>query len=319
MTTPACLLTPPIRRPVDGPAVLIAMVLCFIWGLQQVAIKAAGLEVSPMMQVSIRSGIAAVLVLLWNHFVQKESWNPAVKPWHGFLTGLGFTGEFLFVAEGLRFTSASHMAVLLYTAPLFAAMILALKLPEERLSKIQWTGVACAFVGIVTAFGAPAMVDGGGEGLPSTWVLGDILGLLAGLSWGLTTVAIRTTTMNHAVSSQMLFWQLAVAFAILFPLGILTGENKFEPQWIGWSSMIFQTLVVSFGSYLVWCGMLRKYLAARLGVLVFITPLFGVALGVALLGETIDIWFVLGAVLVVIGLVTVQGSGVIRSLFKKIA
>ena len=138
----------PIRRPIDGPAVLTAMVLCFIWGLQQVAIKAAGLEVSPMMQVSIRSGAAALLVLLWNRFVSREAWAPEVKPLHAFLTGLGFTGEFLFVAEGLRFTSASHMAVLLYTAPLFSAVILALKLPEERLSLRQWAGVTTAFLGM---------------------------------------------------------------------------------------------------------------------------------------------------------------------------
>ena len=155
------------------------------------------------------------------------------------------------------------------------------------------------------------------SGLPEEWILGDVLGLLGGLSWGLTTVAIRTTTMNHAVSSQMLFWQLAVAFAILFPLGLLTGENKFEPELIGWSSLIFQTLIVSFGSYLVWCGMLRKYLAARLGVLAFMTPLFGVAMGVVLLGESIDVWFVIGAVLVLLGLVTVQGSGVLKSAVKR--
>ena len=316
MPTPS-IPTAPIRRPVDGAAVLTAVVLCFIWGLQQVAIKAAGLEVTPMMQVSIRSGVAAALVLLWNRYVLKETWNTVVKPFHGFLTGLGFTGEFLFVAEGLRFTSASHMAVLLYTAPLFAAVILAVKLPEERLSKVQWAGVACAFIGIVTAFGVPALMNSADSGLPEEWILGDVLGLLGGLSWGLTTVAIRTTTMNHAVSSQMLFWQLAVAFAILFPLGLLTGENKFEPELIGWSSLIFQTLIVSFGSYLVWCGMLRKYLAARLGVLAFMTPLFGVAMGVVLLGESIDVWFVIGAVLVLLGLVTVQGSGVLKSAVKR--
>lgn len=103
----------------------------------------------------------------------------------------------------------------------------------------------------------------------------------------------------------------------LFPLGLLTGENKFEPELIGWSSLIFQTLIVSFGSYLVWCGMLRKYLAARLGVLAFMTPLFGVAMDVVLLGESIDVWFVIGAVLVLLGLVTVQGSGVLKSAVKR--
>lgn len=77
----------------------------------------------------------------------------------GFLLALGFAGEFFFVAEGLRFTSAAHMSVLLYTAPLFAAVGLAIKLPEERLSVIQWGGVLLAFLGIGAAFLLPALLS----------------------------------------------------------------------------------------------------------------------------------------------------------------
>ena len=125
------------RRPIDGYALITCLVLCIIWGLQQVAIKAAGSDVSPMLQVSVRSGVAALLLLITAKFVLHEKWNPKLRWRDGFLLALGFAGEFFFVAEGLRFTSAAHMSVLLYTAPLFAAVGLAIKLPEERLSVIQ--------------------------------------------------------------------------------------------------------------------------------------------------------------------------------------
>ena len=75
------------------------------------------------------------------------------------LVGLCFTGEFFFVSEGLRFTSAAHMSVLLYTAPLFSAVGLAVKLPEERLNVIQWTGLLLAFCGILVAFLLPALTE----------------------------------------------------------------------------------------------------------------------------------------------------------------
>jgi hypothetical protein len=43
--------------------------------------------------------------------------------------------------------------------------------------------------------------------------------------------------------------------------------------------------VVSFASYLTWFWLLRRYLATGLSVFSFMTPLFGVAFGVLVLGE----------------------------------
>ena len=197
------------RRPIDGYALITCLVLCIIWGLQQVAIKAAGSDVSPMLQVSVRSGVAALLLLITAKFVLHEKWNPKLRWRDGFLLALGFAGEFFFVAEGLRFTSAAHMSVLLYTAPLFAAVGLAIKLPEERLSVIQWGGVLLAFLGIGAAFLLPALMSHSpaAEG-SELWWWGDILGLCSGISWGFTIIVMRVTTVSEAAPTQMLFWQL---------------------------------------------------------------------------------------------------------------
>lgn len=294
------------RRPIDASAVGICLVLCFIWGMQQVAIKAAAGDISPMLQVSLRSGVAAVLLVITAKFILKDKWNPKLKWIDGFWMGLGFAGEFLFVAEGLRFTSAAHMSVLLYTAPLFAAVGLSWKLPEERLNGMQWIGVLLAFSGIATAFGLPALLAPAAQTTKDLWWLGDLLGLCAGLSWGLTTVVMRTTTANDAAPSQMLFWQLAMGFLILLPFALLTGQNHFVGTTIGWSSLLFQTFIVSFASYLVWCSLIKKYLVARLGILIFLTPIFGVILSVVLLHESVGWPFVLGSLMVLAGIVIVQ-------------
>ena len=304
------------RKPIDLVCFLICMALCFIWGLQQVAIKAAANDVSPMLQVGIRSGISALLLYFWNKFVSKETWSKTVRLRDALLVGLGFTGEFLFVAEGLRFTSASHMSVLLYTAPLFAAIGLSIRLPEERLSVLQWLGLVLAFFGIALAFLEPALLDGSAAGT-DLWLLGDFLGLCAGLSWGLTIIFLRTTTMNEAKPTQMLFAQLATGFAVLFPFALLSGQNVFHSSLIGWSSLAFQTLIVSFASYLIWCGLLKRYLAARLGVLIFVTPIFGVVLSILLLDETVGSTFVAGSLCVLAGLLLVQGADGLKRLFGR--
>lgn len=254
----------PVRRPVDFFAFAVCVGLCFVWGLQQVAIKAAGDAVSPMLQVGLRSAVSGLLLWLFNRYWLKEVWNPEVKLRDALLVGLCFTGEFFFVSEGLRFTSAAHMSVLLYTAPLFSAVGLAVKLPEERLNVIQWTGLLLAFCGILVAFLLPALTEATPE--ENLWILGDALGLGAGISWGFATIFLRTTTMNAAPASQMLFWQLATGAVILTAIALLTGQSHFESTTLGWTSLLFQTFIVSFASYLVWNWLLRRYLASRLGV-----------------------------------------------------
>ena len=52
------------RKPIDAQAAGLMFVLCLTWALQQVLLKAAAVDISPMMQVALRSGISAVLVWL---------------------------------------------------------------------------------------------------------------------------------------------------------------------------------------------------------------------------------------------------------------
>ena len=104
----------------------------------------------------------------------------------------------------------------------------------------------------------------------------------------------------------MLFCQLASGFAVLLPCAILFGQTHIGLTPLMLSSMGFQTFVVAFASYLVWCQLLKQYLAARLGILVFMTPLFGVLFSVFILGDRIGLPFVAGSLLLLVGLFMVQ-------------
>jgi drug/metabolite transporter (DMT)-like permease len=72
------------------------------------------------------------------------------------------------------------------------------------------------------------------------------------------------------------------------------------------ASLVYQGAIVAFASYLAWFWLLTKYLAARLSVFSFLTPLFGVLAGVLVLGEPLTPIFVCGAVLVGAGIVLVN-------------
>jgi drug/metabolite transporter (DMT)-like permease len=304
------------RKALDGQAITLMLVLCFVWGLQQVALKAMASEISPVFQIGLRSGAAAVLVCLMMA-ARGERMHVSDGTWRaGLVVGLLFGLEFLLVAEGLRHTSASHMVVFLYTAPIFAALGLHWKLPAERLGVVQWTGIALAFAGLSLAFFGRSQ---GVSPAPGNVLWGAALGLMGGVAGGATSVVVRTTRLASAPATQTLLYQLVAAFVMLVAAAFITGQARFNPTPQVWASLIFHSVVVSFASFLVWFWLLRHYLASRLGVFSFLTPLFGILLGAWLLSEPIEASFLMGAVPVLLGIVLVSGGAWVTQALKGLA
>jgi len=268
------------RRPLDGGAAALMVVLCAIWGLQQVAIKIAAADVSPVMQGGIRSVVATVLLLAWSRtrghaLFRRDGTGPA-----GLAAGALFAAEFFFIYFGLAHTTASRMIVFIYLAPCLTALGLALLIPGERLSAIQWAGVLLAFLGVATAFG-----EGFAAARTST-LLGDACGVIGAILWAATTVTIRATRLASAPAAKTLLYQLAVS-AVALPLAsIAMGEpGVIRVTATAAISLAYQGIIVAFASYLAWFWLLTRYLAGRLSTFSFLTPLFGVAFGVLILGE----------------------------------
>lgn len=298
--------SPPTPAPLDVRATGLMLLLCVTWGFQQIFLKITAPDITPLFQIALRSCLSAVLVwLVMRRQGVRLAWNDGTVG-AGVLVGTLFALEFLLIGESLRYTSASHTVVFLYTAPIFVALGLHWKVPAERLNLIQWCGVLLAFAGI----GATFLGREGANVTPANpnMLLGDALGVLAGLSWGATTVAVRLSPLARAPATKTLFYQL-VAGGILLTLaaaGLDQLHVRFTPLVI--TSLAFHTIVVTFASFLIWFWLLRHYLAARLSVLSFLTPLCGVGFGVWLLDEPLDASFVIGGALVCAGIVLVSGK-----------
>jgi drug/metabolite transporter (DMT)-like permease len=284
--------TAAVRHPVDATAASIMVGLCFIWGFTNVFSKLAAQDMSLVMQAGLRSVLAAVLLLLWAQrrgipVFQRDGTLAA-----GLVAGGLFAGEFLFLFTGLAHTGASRMVVFVYLAPCFTALGLHWLVPSERLGPAQWTGIGLAFAGMALAF-----ADGFAADRAS--LLGDAFGAIAAILWAATTVVIRSTRLTSASATKTLFYQLAVAAATLPIASILIGEPgvvAITPLAV--ANLLYQGVVVTFASYLTWFWLLTRYLAGRLAVFTFLTPLFGVAAGVVVLSEPLRPVFV-GAVLLV--------------------
>lgn len=302
------------RRSTDGFALQVMLGLCLIWGVQQVMIKWAAADIAPVMQAATRSGIAALLVgllMCW-----KGGWEQMGSTWRaGLLAGSLFGLEFLFIAEGLKLTSAAHMSVFLYTAPIFTALGVNWLLPSERLRPLQWLGIFLAFVGIAYAFAGGLSLDN----LDRRMLLGDAMGVLAGMAWGATTVVVRASRLSDAPATLTLFYQLMVGFVGLLLIALLSGQvTHVSLTTVAVASVLFQSLVVSFFSHLTWFWLLRRYLAGNIAVFSFMTPLFGVTFGVLLLGEPLSFNFVVGAVLVLSGITLVSAEQWLRRRLRRL-
>jgi drug/metabolite transporter (DMT)-like permease len=289
------------RQPLDATAFSVMVLLTALWGVQQVVIKLTAPQVSLVMQAGLRSIIAVVLVLGWAQLraIPLFARDGTLVP--GLFAGLLFGGEFVFIYAGLEHTAASRMVVFIYLAPILTALGLHALVPGERLAPLQWAGVALAFAGVALAFSDGFATAGG-----STW-RGDLYGMIGALLWGATTVLIRATRLARITATKTLFYQLAVS-ALLLPLAsVAMGEKGVVAMTpFAMASLAYQGAIVAFASYLAWFWLLTRYLAARLAVFSFLTPLFGVLAGVVVLGEALTPSFALAALLVGAGIVLVN-------------
>jgi drug/metabolite transporter (DMT)-like permease len=272
-----------------------------VWGTQQVAIKLAADDMAPILQVGLRSLVAALVIFIiiaakpGRALFRDRIWRP------GLVVGLLFALEFMLFARGLNYTTASRMAIFLYTAPIFAALGLALLVREERLSGLQWTGIFLAFAGIVLAFYEPGMISSNG----GTW-LGDSMGIAAGAAWGLTTVYIRTSRLAQTAPAVTLWYQLSGVAVLASGTAVLAGLTEIRATPVVLMSMAWQTFAISVASYLAWFSMLRRFFASRLGVLSMLTPVFGIVFGVLIMNDPITLNFLFGSALILAGILVVH-------------
>ena len=285
----------------DLLAVCLLLACCLFWGLQQVLIKATLAEVAPMFQASLRLAGATALLVLWCAWrgVPLLKRDGSLKA--GLLAGALFGAEFACIYLGLQYTTASRLTVFLYTSPFWVAVLVPLWVPTEKLRRLQWVGLLAAFVAVVFA------LREGFTGEAGATSHGDLLALAAGMLWGLTTVVIRASGLVNIAPEKLLFYQLGVS-ALTFPVLSLALGEVWVWHFSGFAitSLLLQTVVGAFASYLAWMWMLTRYPATQMSVFVFFTPLFALLFGALWLKESVTPALLVALAGVAVGIVLVN-------------
>ena len=108
--------------------------------MQQVAIKVALVDVSPVMQAAIRSIGATVIVTVWALLRRDRLFVRDGTLWWGVAAGVLFSVEFVLIYWGLEFTHASRSVVFLFCSPFVVAIGSQWFVPDERLNRLQFAG-----------------------------------------------------------------------------------------------------------------------------------------------------------------------------------
>jgi len=285
-------------RPLNPAATVVVLVLCLSWALQQIAIKLALPEVGALTQGAIRTGAASLLVgvyVLW----RKPRWMPGIRIL-GIVSGLLFGTEFMLLYRALEYTDAARTTMFLYTAPFVVAIGSHFIFAAEKLDIKSWIGIGIAFAGVVLALNPAAMTNELG-------FLGDTMALAAAIFWGFTTLLIKMTRLRECPASQVLLYQLIVCTAIFAVSARISGDELVLPlAAMTVAALVYQSVWVAAISYGIWFVLISRYSVTTVSVVTFVTPLFGVALGVLILGERARIELLFGAAAVALGILLVS-------------
>ena len=295
--------TPSAGRPLSPGAVALMLVLCLSWGFNQVAVKLALPDIPPMLQATIRSAGALIVLFLIARIRGVKMFERDGTLRAGLLAGVIFGFEFLLIYRGLLLTSASRAVVFLYTAPFFVAFGSFLFL-GERLRASQWGGLALCFAGVALAIGIPqADVD-------ANVLLGDLMVVGGGALWGASTLVVKATALIKAPAEKGLAYQVALSVPILGLAAWIFGENLTRvPGPLALSLMVYQAVWVVGLTFLIWFELVKSYSASKLSAFTFITPLFGVLASYFILHDTMSVAFGAAALLVIAGLYLVNRRG----------
>ena len=289
-----------VARPIDGGAALLIVLICLSWGFNQVSVKLALPDIPPLIQSTLRSVGATILIWLWMRWRNLPLWERDGTLVAGLIAGLLFGVEFLLVFRGLLYTTAGRAAVFLYLAPFFVVIGSRWLFPADKFRLSQWIGLALSFAGIAVAFGVPT-------GLHPKEAIGDAMIVAAAAAWAATTLVIKASPLARVSAEKTLIYQLAVSIPVCGLGALAFGESMSRmPGALAIGSLVYQTIWVVCVTFALWFALIVRYSASRLSAFTFLTPLFGVAAGHIVLGEPVTPAFAAAVALVVAGLILVN-------------
>lgn len=265
---------------------------------------------TPVFMTAVRMMIGGIVTLIiYNYRSSLVTTIKNISRYNWFLIGLlSLTNIYLCNALeywGLQYLSAGKTAFIYNLGPFFAAL-LAYFLFSEKMTFYKWFGLLLGFIGFLPIIAEPS------QALDTTIQFGFISLADIGILVSAVTTVIGWTIMRYLIKksdlSSLFLNGLSMIFGSLFCFlhaylfesmpYIIPGLSL---QFLGYAlSMALSQNVIAYNLH---GFLLKKYTTTLITFSMFISSLLAAILGVFILNETISPYFIVGVILVLVGLI----------------
>ncbi len=279
------------------PGLIAGLVAASIWGGMYVVSKVVLDVIPPFSLLALRlvlgaASLSAVILLRGGFTLSKRDF------WRTFgvgVVGYGISLGFQFV--GTKLSTAANGSLVTSATPAlvlpFAAMLLNEPITLRRLAAI-----------VVASLGVLAVIDPRTANLSSDLFWGNLSLLAAALTWALYSVLVRKVSQGIDLlqaSTIMLIGGLPTSLAFSVWEIQTSGIGTITPGVIG--GVLFLGIISTAIAMFLWNYAFAKLPAAAASLTFFAQPVVGTLLGWFFLGEQITALFMLGGLLIGLGII----------------
>ncbi|MEQ9309367.1 MAG: DMT family transporter [Balneolaceae bacterium] len=280
----------------DASLIFVAI----IWALNFSVVKITLNQIDPLSFNALRYVLAASMLIV---AAKRKGFSLKVKKEHFWkLVGIGIIGnlvyQMLFIV-GLDYTYSANAAVMLGTIPIWVALLSQL-FTDEKLTLYKSIGIFLAFIGVTFI-----IVGGKNEiSFASDSFKGDLITLLAAISWGVYTILSRKYLRFYSTSQYSAFMSIVGVIALLLvgtPSLIHLDFSKITL--VGYGGIVYSGLLSVGLAYLIWNHGISKIGAVRTAAYQNLVPVLGLLFGVLILNEPLTVFQYIGSVFVILGII----------------
>lgn len=288
---------------------LLALFVVVAWGLNFVVIKVGLHGMPPFLLAGLRFALVMFPAILF------------VKPpkipirW---MMAYGITisfGQFAFLFTAIKLGMPAGLASLvLQTQAFFSILLGALLLAE----KLKWNHIAGMMIASIGMF-MLASVGMGGQTTAGITLTTMMLTLAAALSWGLGNITNKVIMRDNDVSiMSLVVWSTPVPVVLfficswLFEGQALLIDSLVNIQGETILALVYLAFVASIMGYGIWGSLLSRYETWRVAPLTLLVPVVGILSAVWILGERRSPQQMVGALVVIAGLLVNVFGGVLK-------
>jgi drug/metabolite transporter (DMT)-like permease len=282
----------------------LAQVLVFVtpalWSVNYLVARWAPGVIAPHALALGRWIVAAIVLGAFCAAELRDKRDAIRQEWKQLLVlgalGMWVCGAFVYI--GGRSTTAVNIGLLYAASPVLIALASALWL-HERIGPRQVVGVAFALAGVLHILlrgDWPAL-------LAFSFNPGDIWVAGAMVCWTVYSLLLRAWRSRFEPLARLTL--IAVAgIVVLLPFTVWEAIAWWPTEW-SWRSLalvVAAALLPGAGAYAAYSIMQRELGAARVGVVMYLGPLYSAVLAWAVLGERIEGFHLVGACLILPGI-----------------